>query len=68
MCKYCENIPNNQPLAFNKAPCNPLVEIATCESSPYPVLRVNYDEEEPLHISIKFCPMCGRTLDKPVNP
>lgn len=27
-----------------------------------PVLQVNYDESEPLHICINFCPMCGRNL------
>lgn len=63
MCRYCEDTPERRPLAFNKLICNSLVEITTCDSSPdTPVLQVNYDESEPLHISINFCPMCGRNL------
>lgn len=69
MCKYCElnNHGMGKPLATNNKGNfkYPLVDLwrdnETRDNKI--VLVVHYDEEEPLTIGIKFCPMCGRPLE-----
>lgn len=66
MCKYCE--PNEKglfaPLASTKVGgfTVPLVNFGINENTGRQVMFVHYDEEEPLMMDFKFCPMCGRNL------
>ena len=64
MCKYCEKNDNGlfKPLARNSLGGASLVEIGVSENTGEPVMRVNYDESEPLQLGIHFCPMCGKRL------